>query len=105
MIDKVCPVCGRSLSSFYETGMLGCSVCYEVFESEINRAVSEVQEGLYHTGKSPKLTEEDRELLKEYKQKTLEKEKAVIEGRFLDVAEINKDVYYLTKELKKRGLL
>jgi protein arginine kinase activator len=105
MIDKVCPVCRTALSKFYKTGMLGCPACYEVFYSEIAKTIEQVQEGFYHQGKIPKLTEEDRELLEEYKLKALEKEKAVIEGRFEDATEINKDVYYLAKELKKRGLL
>ena len=32
MYDKVCKRCGRLLSDFYDTGMLGCEHCYEAFE-------------------------------------------------------------------------
>ena len=105
MIDKICPVCRTQLSRYYKTGMLGCPVCYDVFRAEIISTLHDVQEGLTHNGKSPSVSEEDRELIKEYKLKLVEKERAVIDGRFSEVNEINQDVYYLAKELKKRGLL
>ncbi|MCI1209063.1 MAG: UvrB/UvrC motif-containing protein [Treponema sp.] len=33
--DKLCPVCGRSLSLIKKTGRLGCPECYAVFKNDI----------------------------------------------------------------------
>ena len=56
-------------------------------------------------GKKPKLTRLDRELLSDYQTYLKEKEKAGLEGRFSDMAKINKIITELSEELKRRGLL
>lgn len=105
MIDKVCPNCNRKESEFLNTYMLGCPKCYEVFSKKIQEFLLNVGQGESHKGKAIKLSNKDRELLEEYHALFIEKEKAVIEGRFTDTAEISRTIFELSEELKKRGLL
>ena len=56
-------------------------------------------------GKKPKLSKLDRELLSDYQTYLKEKEKAGIDGRFSDMAKLNKLITDLSEELKRRGLM
>lgn len=105
MYDKVCPVCGRRLSEFYNTSMLGCPGCYSAFEKEILLALKKIQGKQFHVGKTLENTALDRELLSEYQRLLKEKERAGIEGRFQDMCDLSEDILSLKAELKKRGLM
>ncbi|MBQ9104123.1 MAG: hypothetical protein IJY57_03440 [Clostridia bacterium] len=105
MIDKKCKTCGTTLSTFYNTSYLGCPDCYKYFRSEIIGAIGKIQGGARHHGKRPKLSFEDRELLNDYKAYVAEKDRAGTEGRFSDMAKLNKIIADLGEELKRRGLL
>ena len=56
-------------------------------------------------GKKPKLSKLDRELLSDYQTYLKQKEKAGIDGRFSDMAKLNKLITDLSEELKRRGLM
>ncbi|MBQ7339575.1 MAG: hypothetical protein IJW43_01835 [Clostridia bacterium] len=104
MYDKVCEKCGTRLSSYYQTGMLGCPECYNAFRMEILSTLKDIQRSTEHTGK--KLSNGlDKELLDEYKRLLKEKELAIMEGRFSDLREISANLFDLTEELKRRGLI
>lgn len=105
MYDKVCRACGRKLSEFYNTYMLGCPECYRAFSSEIELSLKKVHGVAVHTGKSPNENSVDRELISEYNRLLNEKETAILEGRFENIAELSNSILELSEELKKRGLL
>ncbi len=105
MYDKTCRKCGLTLSSFYDTGMLGCPYCYEEFKNEITQTLEEIQSKDYHVGKTPKVSEEDKRLLAEYRRLLAEKERAGIDGKFSKMAQISREIYSLGEELLKRGLI
>ncbi len=105
MYDKVCKSCGRKLSQFYKTSMLGCENCYKAFEQEIASALTKIQGGPFHVGKTPTAVAEDKALIKKYRSLLAEKEQAGIDGRFKDMAEISLVLSELAEELKKRGLI
>ena len=105
MYDKICPVCGTRLSSFYNTGMLGCENCYTEFAVELQPTLKKIQGRNFHAGKKPKLSKLEHELLAEYTRLIAEKEQATIEGRFSDVKEMNEIIVSLAKELQERGLI
>ena len=105
MMEKVCSVCGQKLSAFYKTGYLGCENCYKEFESEITATLKNIQGGSFHVGKKPEFYGIDRELISDYNLYLKEKEKAIIEKRFLDVAKLNKLITEISEELKRRGLM
>ena len=105
MYDKICPRCKTALSQFYNTGMLGCPECYKAFEPEINSALKKIQGAIFHTGKEPRLNEEDKKLLDKYRFLLLEKETAGLEGRFGDMARLGGMISELAEELKRRRLI
>lgn len=103
--EKYCKTCHTSLSEFYNTGMLGCPDCYYAFGAEVFNAIGNVQAKTSHVGKKPNCTGVDRELLAEYKRLLALKEKAGIDGDFAKMNEISKDLFELSEELKRRGLI
>jgi protein arginine kinase activator len=105
MKEIVCPYCNTKESDFLNTYMLGCPKCYQVFSKKIHEFLLNIGQGEEHVGKTEKLSKRERELLEEYHALFLEKEKAVIEGKFSETAEITKAIFELSEELKERGLL
>ncbi|MBQ3219662.1 MAG: hypothetical protein IJB32_03625 [Clostridia bacterium] len=105
MYEKVCRTCGKKLSEFYNTSMLGCPDCYIAFRQEINGALKNIQGAVVHMGKKPKINGVDRDLLREYDLLLKEKEQAGLNQDFSRVAELSKDIYELQLELKRRGLI
>ncbi len=105
MYEKICPNCGMRLSYFLDTGMLGCPSCYDAFAPEINRAILQIQSGDFHVGKAPKLNGVDKELLGTYQSLLKEKELAGMEGRFLEMAKLNREIDELKEVLKSKGLI
>ena len=105
MYDKICRACGRRLSEFYETYMLGCPECYKAFESEITASLKKVHGAFYHSGKTPKTHDLDRELINEYERLIKMREQATINGEFSQIKELSAQIASLYEELKLRGLL
>lgn len=51
--DKSCPVCSMKMSDFRRTSQLGCSTCYEVFETELASLLVAINSESRHVGKVP----------------------------------------------------
>ena len=105
MYEKYCKSCGRALSEFYRTYMLGCPDCYENFYTEIVKTLKKSQGKTCHVGKMPKLSGLDRELYTEYERLLKERENATINGRFSRIKQLSEDIEELAQELKRRGIL
>ena len=39
---KVCPGCGNTLEEMRSTGMLGCSICYMVFQEQVDNMIDQL---------------------------------------------------------------
>ena len=52
--DKRCSNCGMSLPEIVKSGKIGCSQCYEDFESEVGKILTQTQGKSEHKGKVPK---------------------------------------------------
>lgn len=51
----VCPNCGMSVREFRQSGLLGCPVCYGVFEDQLGPLIERAHEGgACHVGKTPR---------------------------------------------------
>jgi protein arginine kinase activator len=48
-----CDMCGLKLRDLVHLGRLGCPHCYDVFHSEINKILENVQKAPSHSGKIP----------------------------------------------------
>jgi protein-arginine kinase activator protein McsA len=51
--DRFCGVCGTTLSDLKESGLVGCSRCYEVFEDYLETLLRKGPDPLEHLGKIP----------------------------------------------------
>ena len=105
MIEKVCANCGSRLSEYYSTGMLGCPQCYLAFEREIDSTLRKVQGAVYHSGKTPKISDEDKILIAEYNRLIKERETATLSGMFARAKELTEQINQNYAILKKRGLI
>ncbi len=52
-ISLSCNSCGEDMSSLSNSSFLGCSDCYDVFDSIIENSLGRYQRGTRHTGKRP----------------------------------------------------
>lgn len=52
--DLFCGVCGTTLTDFRESGLLGCTNCYQVFAEELERLSAQGVEPVEHLGKMPR---------------------------------------------------
>lgn len=52
-IEITCPKCGISFSRITQAGKLGCSTCYETFETQLEPLLRRVHGGGQHVGKIP----------------------------------------------------
>ncbi len=105
MINKYCANCKTSLNEFYRTGMLGCPDCYKNFRQEIDLTLKKIQGAIYHSGKEPKVSGVDRDLMREYQDLLKEQERLVLNKDFLRIKEISEEISALQAELKNRGLI
>ena len=51
--EMTCPKCGISFSKITEVGKLGCSACYETFETQLEPLLRRVHGGGQNVGKVP----------------------------------------------------
>lgn len=51
--------CGYTLNDYIETGLLGCTNCYETFKDYLNQNLIKFQYGVKHVGKTPSDLNED----------------------------------------------
>lgn len=51
--NTVCSKCGHTLDDYYESGLLGCSACYDEFASFILPTLKNAQAKVSHAGKRP----------------------------------------------------
>lgn len=60
---RVCPVCGSTLASFSETGVLGCENCYHVFDDYLFEYIRGYHGATTHVGMDAKPVQVDVEAL------------------------------------------
>lgn len=53
--QTACPSCGLTFAQFRQSGLLGCTGCYEAFEQQLGPLLARAHEGgTHHVGKTPK---------------------------------------------------
>ncbi len=57
-----CPGCGTTLSSFQQSGLLGCDRCYETFAENLTSLMMRVHGSVQHSGKVPPGVEKKTEI-------------------------------------------
>ena len=112
MIDELktlkCDQCGYTFDDIANTGKLGCSNCYEVFESKLNPIIKKIQGANTHVGRIGKVLDnkviknsENKEEKSENKTETkddkveklqLDLKQAIQEERYEDAAKIRDEI-------------
>lgn len=57
--EKICPSCGMSISELAKTSKLGCSKCYEFFDSYLEPVMKRIHGNCRHIGKLPESADEN----------------------------------------------
>ncbi|HEY8389775.1 MAG TPA: UvrB/UvrC motif-containing protein [Clostridia bacterium] len=87
-----CPSCGTTSEEFLNTGFVGCSQCYKVFESFMGNVIKKCQKDNVHTGKGPNGIAKTYVTLQRL---NAELKKAVRDERYEDAAVIKKEIEQL----------
>ena len=93
--EKICPKCGYSFSDYKNTGLLGCSECYNTFESKLEPVIHKMHGKSYHIKSDIKKTKPKSKVdkLKE------ELENAIKDENYEKAAIIRDEI----RDLKERG--
>ena len=87
LADNVrCPGCDLSYEQFRANRRLGCSRCYEIFKSDVERILLKVQDHVKHRGKVPGHPQQRRIPNAELDQLRNKLQQAIQEERFEDAA-------------------
>lgn len=106
-----CKTCGMTYNDFIDTGMFGCSDCYDVFSSPIDSLLKNLHGTAKHIGRGPngkaekikveesKKEDSNKQDQNQNKKERLEKEleKAIKEERYEDAAKIRDEIKEMNK--------
>ncbi len=94
-----CPNCGMSFYSIRETGKLGCSECYKVYEQELKPTLRRIHGNSQHIGKIPSRGGEKVFLRKEMENLKSKLQEAVSLEEYEKAAEIRDSIKDLESKL------
>ena len=83
-----CDGCGTTFLEFKNHGKLGCNHCFETFSGYLDKTLKNYHGASLHTGKIPKRSGEGLKLKKEKESLKAELQKAIIEERYEDAANL-----------------
>jgi protein arginine kinase activator len=98
---KACPSCGLRFAQFRQSGVLGCSDCYETFERQLTPMIERAQNGgTSHAGKCPRRvgTSLDRQL--QIRRLVKEMEEAVAAEQYERAAELRDQLQDMEQEVR-----
>lgn len=87
-IDIVCKNCGLTYSQFKNSGILGCSDCYDNFSDSLKPMIKRFQGDIEHIGKLPKKVEDGFIEKKRVHKLKEELQKAIIEEEYEKAASL-----------------
>jgi protein arginine kinase activator len=96
-----CPVCGFTQAEFKKTGRLGCSTCWETFETGLASLLKAMHKGDHHIGKVPAKAVHTLALSGKIQELSEQLEKAVREEKYEDAAQIRDEIREMEVKLKK----
>ncbi|WP_125153890.1 UvrB/UvrC motif-containing protein [Clostridium rectalis] len=99
---SICENCKTTYKDFRETGLVGCSECYEKFNNMIMPVVRRVQGSIEHSGKIPKKFGKDILYKKKVNKLKEELQKAIAVEEYERAAEIRDMIKSITNN-ENRG--
>lgn len=101
--EPSCKNCGLTYSEFANSGLLGCSQCYDQFTEQLSPLIKRIQGSTQHSGKAPKRTGgvlRKRRELTQLKQQLAE---AVSQENFEEAANLRDRIKAMEAELQAGG--
>lgn len=96
--DTVCPGCGMTFDNIRESGRLGCSQCYQVFEEELDPILRRIHGNSQHMGKIPSRGGEKVLLKKKVDELKNALQQALAKEEYEKAAEIRDSIKSLEKK-------
>lgn len=97
---SACPRCGLTYKQFAQTGLLGCSHCYETFAAALEPIVRRVHGSDRHVGKAPRTAAaHDDAPARKLERLRQALQRAVAEERYEDAARLRDDIRALERRL------
>lgn len=101
--DTSCPNCGTKLSDISNTGRLGCSKCYIVFEKELEPTLRRLHGDSRHVGKVPARGGEKALAKRKIEGLKYQLQKAIGVEDYEKAAEIRDEIKEIEKQLEQEG--
>ena len=101
--SKQCQSCGFSLQDFKKVGRMGCSACYQVFNTEVATLLNSMHRGNKHIGKAPAGMFKTLELESELDDIKLELELAIHSEDFEKAAQLRDTIKKITADSAKEA--
>jgi protein arginine kinase activator len=98
-IELKCKNCNLSYKEFKESGLLGCSQCYEYFKPAILSVIKGVQGNVEHLGKIPKKSGKELMQKKKVLQLREELQKAITLEEYEKAAELRDEIKGIEKDI------
>ncbi|MFW5984635.1 MAG: UvrB/UvrC motif-containing protein [Halanaerobiaceae bacterium] len=94
-----CDNCGLSYNQFGETGLFGCSECYDQFADRLDPLVKRIHGSNKHQGKVPRRKGGDLRVKNKIESLREEMEKVIAEENFERAAELRDQIHELEESL------
>ena len=95
--EGMCPLCGMTLAKIQQFGKIGCSECYETFETQLEILLRKIHGSGFHVGKVPSRGWSELRSKNKLAQLRLKLQNAVQSEEFEDAAVLRDQI----KELEK----
>ncbi len=95
-----CPVCGFSQADFKKTGRLGCSACWDAFETGLASLLKAMHKSDRHVGKVPGKAAHTIAISEKISELSRDLDKAVSAEKYEEAAQIRDQIRELESKLK-----
>ena len=95
-----CPVCGFSQADFKKTGRLGCSACWDAFETGLSSLLKAMHKSDRHVGKVPGRAAHTIAISERITELSRDLDKAVSAEKYEEAAQIRDEIRELESKLK-----
>lgn len=101
--EPTCRHCGMTYSQFAQSGVLGCSRCYEEMEPHLLPLIKRIQGTTTHSGKVPKRTGGIARARRDLEQLRRQQEAAVQAERYEEAAKLRDQIKRMEADMKAGG--
>lgn len=101
--EPTCRHCGMAYSEFAQSGVLGCSNCYDEMQPQLQPLIKRIQGTTTHSGKVPKRTGGIARKRRELEGLRRQLESAIKNERYEEAAQLRDQMKQMEAEIKAGG--